>query len=257
MAWISVHEDIIGGKLRELSKSIGCSQNEALGILLRLWLWCINNADKHGYIIGADRADVEEILNIGKEKSLDAGTIVQSLIDCSWIDSEEDSLYIHDWEEWQEPLYTFKERREKDRDRKRKLLKVAHPEETPSEATAAAETPVQTDNKPDPPKEIARKEYRTDFMDFWGIYPRKADKGKAYVKYMARLKDGFRPEQLIQAARNYRAKCERERTAQKYILHAKTFLSDTMTFLDYLPDQSEAGDREVYGYTDDGQNPWH
>ena len=45
MAWISVHEDIIGGKLRELSKSLGCSQNESIGILIRLWLWCINNAE--------------------------------------------------------------------------------------------------------------------------------------------------------------------------------------------------------------------
>ena len=32
MAWISVHEQVIGGKLRNLAKEIGCSQNEALGI---------------------------------------------------------------------------------------------------------------------------------------------------------------------------------------------------------------------------------
>ena len=44
MAWISVHEQVIGGKLRSLAKEIGCSQNEALGILIRLWLWAINNA---------------------------------------------------------------------------------------------------------------------------------------------------------------------------------------------------------------------
>lgn len=29
MAWISVHEQVIGGKLRNLAKEIGCSQNEA------------------------------------------------------------------------------------------------------------------------------------------------------------------------------------------------------------------------------------
>ena len=28
MAWISVHEQVIGGKLRNLAKEIGCSQNE-------------------------------------------------------------------------------------------------------------------------------------------------------------------------------------------------------------------------------------
>ena len=50
MAWISVHEQVIGGKLRNLAKEIGCSQNEALGVLIRLWLWAINNAGKDGVI---------------------------------------------------------------------------------------------------------------------------------------------------------------------------------------------------------------
>ena len=76
MAWISVHEDIIGGKLRELSKSLGCSQNESIGILIRLWLWCINNADKDGRIIGANQDDLAEILNIGKSKEIEADDIV-------------------------------------------------------------------------------------------------------------------------------------------------------------------------------------
>ena len=106
MAWISVHEDIIGGKLRELSKSLGCSQNESIGILIRLWLWCINNADKDGRIIGANEDDLAEILNIGKSKDIEADDIVKSLIECNWLESVDDTLYIHDWEEWQEPLYT-------------------------------------------------------------------------------------------------------------------------------------------------------
>ena len=51
MAWISVHEQVIGAKLRSLAKEIGCSQNEALGLLVRLWLWGINNANKEGQIV--------------------------------------------------------------------------------------------------------------------------------------------------------------------------------------------------------------
>ena len=45
LAWISVHDHVAGGKLRELAKDIGCSQKEALGILVSLWLWGLNNAD--------------------------------------------------------------------------------------------------------------------------------------------------------------------------------------------------------------------
>lgn len=39
MAWVSVHDNVIGGKLRELAKEIGCTQEEALGILVSLWIW--------------------------------------------------------------------------------------------------------------------------------------------------------------------------------------------------------------------------
>lgn len=46
MAWVSVHDNVIGGKLRELAKEIGRTQEEALGILVSLWLWGLNNADK-------------------------------------------------------------------------------------------------------------------------------------------------------------------------------------------------------------------
>lgn len=61
MAWISVHEQVVGGKLRTLAKELNCSQNEALGMLVTLWLWGINNADSEGKIIGATRADIVAI----------------------------------------------------------------------------------------------------------------------------------------------------------------------------------------------------
>lgn len=60
MAWISVHDHVVGGKLRELAKDIGCSQKEALGILVSLWLWGLNNADQTGKLRSCDRSDVAE-----------------------------------------------------------------------------------------------------------------------------------------------------------------------------------------------------
>lgn len=190
MAWISVHEDIIGGKLRELSKSLGCSQNESIGILIRLWLWCINNADKDGRIIGANEDDLAEILNIGKSKDIEADDIVKSLIECNWLESVDDTLYIHDWEEWQEPLYTFKERRERDRIRKkneRAAARVSAKVESAPELTAEQKEPEQQTPKPEKPKR-GKLDYSENFEAFWNTYPRKEGKGEAYKKYKAKDK---------------------------------------------------------------------
>ena len=48
VAWVSVHDNVIGGKLRELAKEMGCTQEEALGILVSLWIWSLNIADMDG-----------------------------------------------------------------------------------------------------------------------------------------------------------------------------------------------------------------
>ena len=71
------------------------------------------------------------------------------------------------------------------------------------------------------------------------MYPRKVGKGEAYKKYQARLKDGWSPLELMEAARNYASVCMNKKTEKEYIKHAKTFLSDSTPFIDYLPRKEE------------------
>ena len=82
------------------------------------------------------------------------------------------------------------------------------------------------------------------------MYPRKSDKGEAYKKYLTRLKDGWSPEQLLTAAKKYRAQIITNRTDQKYIKLCKTFLSDTTPFADYLTKTERQGVRN------DTENPY-
>ena len=121
LAWISVHDHVAGGKLRELAKDIGCSQKEALGILVSLWLWGLNNADRNGKLRSCDRTDIaEEVLSKGISDGLDKNSIVESLITHRWIDESEDgALYLHDWDTWQEQWYKFLKAKEYDANRKR------------------------------------------------------------------------------------------------------------------------------------------
>lgn len=66
MAWITVDQKLIGGKLRDFAKRSGISQNEAIGILIRLWLWGIDNAVK--FIM----AHVDRMLEVYKSNCLNS-----------------------------------------------------------------------------------------------------------------------------------------------------------------------------------------
>lgn len=253
MAWISVHEQVLGAKLRSLAKNIGSSQNEALGVLVRLWLWGINNADKEGKIVGAEKEDVAEVLATGIDKRYSAEQVVEALIDTKWIDLE-NGLYIHDWEEWQEQWYKAIETREKNAERKREERKRKRLSRTQNEEqvqaifaekmgiTKNAEETILPKPKLNIPHIEEQKsktenatEYPEGFNQFWEVYPRKVGKGDAFKKYKARINCGWRPEQLIEAAKNYASKVIREHTEKQYIKHPKTFLSDSEPFIDFLP----------------------
>lgn len=107
----------------------------------------------------------------------------------------------------------------------------------------------------EPPEEPPRTSYSADFEAFWRVYPRHDDKGQAYKKFQARLKNGFSTEELCIAARNYRLKCQRDRTEQKYIKQAKTFLGDATPFVDFL-EKRDAGEASVDERMRNGANPF-
>ena len=236
MAWISVHEQVIGGKLRNLSKEIGCSQNEALGILIRLWLWGINNADKEGFIIGAAKEDVAEVLTTGIDKRYPPESAVEALINTGWIDVEDGNLFIHDWKEWQMQWYKAMEMRQRDAARKREQRGRAKADRDSTEGPFPAPRLVSTEKETfQMPHSPTIASYSKDFEEFWEVYPRKVGKGEAYKKYKARRVDGWKPEELRIAAEKYAEVCRRMNTEKEYIKHPKTFLSDNTPFTDYLP----------------------
>lgn len=262
MAWISVHEQVIGGKLRSLAKEIGCSQNEALGLLVRLWLWGINNADKEGRIIGAEKDDVAEVLTIGIDGRYFPDKVVDALVSTGWIDIDGD-LYIHDWTEWQEQWYRAIEVRERDAARKReerrraraaKLEKAGSLPEPQGEPAADLPVPkliIPSDSEQE--SKPATVTYPKDFEEFWDIYPRKIGKGEAYKKYKARLKDGWSPEELKQAAYEYASACSKKKTENEFIKHAKTFLSESTPFIDYIPNRAK---QDSKAGSNDDDNPY-
>lgn len=264
MPWISVHDSINGSKLRKLFKALDCSKFEATGILVFLWFWGLNNADKTGKIPFVDTEDiVRELYGVGTGCHLNMEKVVQALFDTGWIDKEEDgSFRLHDWDTWQAQWYKAIDRREKDVERKARARseknaskKESRPFGNSAEKGNSERIPVdvplespqiEPSHSADGPQGASdekKKEsgtYKPAFEEFWDAYPRKEGKGEAYKKYNARLKDGWSETDLLRAAKNYAFVIKRNHTEKQYIKHAKTFLSESTPFTDYIPKKPES-----------------
>ena len=223
MAWVKVYEAVIGPKLRTLANDIGCSQNEALGILVRLWVWGIRNVNAAGEIIGGSEADIEAVIQTGLDNRYSSKTIVRAMKDSGWLDVEDGRISLHDWGEWQAQWYKDAERRGKDAERKRN-----------ERARKKAPVPIVSAEPTVPAKVVPKASYPVGFENFWDAYPRKVGKGEAYKKYCARVNDGWSEKELLDAAVAYAVSVEQNKTDKQFIKHPKTFLSDSTPFTDYL-----------------------
>lgn len=94
---------------------------------------------------------------------------------------------------------------------------------------------------------LRAEEYPDHFNEFWSAYPRKKDKGMAYKAYMARIRSGYKPEDLIAAAKAYAAECRRNHTATDYIKHPKTFVGSSEPFVEYIPKHTNTEPSEKNG----------
>lgn len=109
-------------KLRRFMKSSGLSRNEAVGTLFSVWAWGVDNAERNGLILEADRRDIADVISAGSglTDGVKPSKVVASMVESGWIDERGGSLYLHDWDEWQDMYYRFIDKREKDTARKRR-----------------------------------------------------------------------------------------------------------------------------------------
>ena len=97
-----------------------------------------------------------------------------------------------------------------------------------------------------PPK---KPMYEKEFEDIWKVYPRKKEKQAAYKCFLARVREGHLPRDMLTAAQRYRDECARLGTEERFIKHAKTFFGPNKPFLDYL--QKEVSGNGFADFADD------
>lgn len=245
--WFQVETTLVGSpKIRRLHYKLHCPECEAIGIVIVLWDWAVKgNADEYGRILDATKDDIEKALfyRNSQESKIEYGTIVDSLVETGWLDYVDGNYFLHDWQDHQGELYKLRKHREKEAERKRAYRSRGFqqqngeqdddiPQESPSESPQNT-----TDDADEKPAKPDNSNYAPKFEEFWSVYPRKIGKGEAYRKYQTRRKDGFSDDELISAAKNYDLQCKKQKTERQFIKHPKTFLSDTLPFLDFLPEK--------------------
>ena len=120
-------------------------------------------------------------------------------------------------------------------------------------------TPPGSTNNNDNNEKNDKKErniYNAHFEEFWKIYPRHDDKAKAYRNYIARLNEGYSEQELLKAAQNYKAECDKEQRIKKYIKMGSTFLGIDKPFTDYLKGGSDDGSNNTTSYESSEYDPF-
>ena len=228
MAWISVHQQIRDHrKLRELSRILGVTRQEALGILVLIWTWAIDNCNQDGKLLSITVEDIALAAYWTKGES----KLFKALVDTGWLDESEGEVYLHDWYDFNKPFYDFRERREKDKERKRKEKiqgsSTGNSKENPHAfRVSPSQSPSQSLIKELKDKEL---KYIEQFEVLWKLYPNKKGRKDAEKKAIRLLKEiSFAELQrvVIRYADEVKGK-----NAQ-YIKHGSTFFNSG--YADYL-----------------------
>ena len=196
MSWIAVHEDVLGSKLRGFRKTLCCSEAEALGILTFIWLWARKNAKPDGLLENTDIDDISAVIAPILNSSLYAPDVIDALISNGWIDKVDDSLFIHDWYEWQQYWYNYLDKKEKD-----KLRKRAERERS-RENKAREESKTKKDEKEDASDDRAKSEKpkkppKTKYAEDVSMYE------SEYAKLVEKYGEEF-AKKLVEELNNYK-----------------------------------------------------
>jgi hypothetical protein len=130
MAWVSIHQQIRDHrKLRDLFRELKISRQEALGILVLIWTWALDNCDKEGKLLSANKFDIAHAAYWNGEPD----KLCNALIKTGWVDLNGNEMHIHDWYDFNKPFYDYTDRKAKDRERKRLINSIGNSVEIPQE----------------------------------------------------------------------------------------------------------------------------
>ena len=108
--WLPIHTELPRHiKVKRFARQLKINQAQAIGHLVMLWLWTLENASDGNL----EPFTYDEICDGAGWKRIDKGSFISALIEAGFLDPDN---RIHDWDDYAGNLLA---RREKDRLRKR------------------------------------------------------------------------------------------------------------------------------------------
>jgi len=247
MEWICVYNGLEDHpKIRQLARELQCNRYEAIGLLVCLWLWGLNNADEDGRILNATANDIEiGIMACGQSEGLSAKSPVQALINAGFISEKNGEYYIHDWDEHQEYYYKYKARKAADSARKR--IERANKKTKKSIGQSA-------DYPPDCPDKI-KTNHKDIYCAVVGFLNDKAGTSfkpntKATQRLIdARMHEGFTLDDFKTVIGNRTEAWKGDKQMAQYLRPATLFGTKFESYLQAVPTQRSPDPRRVFQQT--------
>jgi hypothetical protein len=104
-------------KVARLSRTLGTSRHEAIGILIDLWTWTVDYGGPEADLGRYSSEDLVTALAIHQPEALIQVDLLTALEDCGFLDRDGDRLLLHDWLDLQGALVA---QREANRERQRR-----------------------------------------------------------------------------------------------------------------------------------------
>jgi len=232
MAWIEVHQHLKEHrKTRKFKNLMGITRAQAMGHLVMLWLWGIDNTDDYGIIQDADYDDIA----IACDYHDDSQLMVNSLITAGFLEKDEKDgkLFIHDFEDY---IGRLKEQKKRHREAQKRYADKSksntndghadNQDDGQSDGLKIANLTVPNLTVPSP---IPSKDIVSSFESIWKLYPKKEGKGAVKKTQQEKLyKIGV--DEITRAVSRYvKAKSGEDK---KYLQMGSTFFNSG--YVDYL-----------------------
>lgn len=96
--WLELHQEMARHKKTlALARLLKVERRYAVGLMIDLWAWGLDNADADGNLNGLTAEDIAMALDWPLKK---AGTLMEALQTAGWVENHDSTYKLHDWSDY-------------------------------------------------------------------------------------------------------------------------------------------------------------